>query len=401
MNRVIAIAAGGTGGHVFPAQALSSELGARGIATLILTDDRGAQYKSGYSEVTHHVISAGTPTSKGMIGKVMSVFPIMMGIIQAFGILRKAKPMALAGFGGYSAFPSIIAARLLRIPVCIHEQNAVFGRGNRSVTPFVQKIALSFQEVSLMSPAAKAKSVVTGNPVRTELAALHTQTYHVPRTGSAAAAEVLHLFIFGGSQGARAISDLVPAALAGLPKGFRTRLNVMQQSRPEDIDRVRDVYANAGIKADVEAFFDDMAVRLARTHLVIARSGASTVAELAISGRPSILIPLPGAVDGDQAANAEFLVNAGAACLMTEADATPEKLAAKISELIEQPELLVGASFKARAIARVNAAADLADLVEGMARSEAPNAEAQEAADESRPFDRSANKMSVSETGTT
>lgn len=399
MNKIVAIAAGGTGGHVFPAQALATELKARGIESVVLTDERASQYENGYTDVIHHVISAATPTSRGILGKIFSVFPILKGIFQAMAILRRAKPIALAGFGGYSAFPSIVAARLLGIPVCIHEQNAVFGRANRAVAPLVNKIALSFDEVRLLPDSAKPKAVVTGNPVRQELAALHTQPYQVPRNGSAAA-EVLRIFIFGGSQGARAISDLVPAALALLPKGFRTRLDIMQQSRPEDIERVRQTYAEAAIKAEVEPFFDDMARRLAATHLVIARSGASTVAELAIAGRPSILIPLPGAVDGDQSANAAFLVDAGAACVMAQADVTPERLADKISELIEQPELLVGASFKARAVARVDAAQALADVVEELGNQNIHDLPANEPEDLENPFDKSTHEMTVSGTGT-
>jgi UDP-N-acetylglucosamine--N-acetylmuramyl-(pentapeptide) pyrophosphoryl-undecaprenol N-acetylglucosamine transferase len=276
----------------------------------------------------------------------------------------RLRAAAVVGFGGYPCVAPVLSARLLRRrpAVILHEQNAVLGRANRFLARHADALALSFADTTRVPETAA--TVVTGNPVRPAIAILADAAYAPPD-------DTVHLLVLGGSLGARVFSDVVPPALATLPERLRARLAVAQQCRPEDLDRVRTAYAEAGIAADLAAFFPDVADRLTHAHLVIARAGASTVAELAAAGRPSILVPLPGAIDDHQAANARALADARGASVIAQSDFSPATLAAQLTLLLDAPEMLVHAAQAARRIARPDATARLADLVEDLMRREA------------------------------
>ncbi|MGD0192998.1 MAG: undecaprenyldiphospho-muramoylpentapeptide beta-N-acetylglucosaminyltransferase [Rhizomicrobium sp.] len=354
----IVLSAGGTGGHLFPAQALALELVRRGRRIVVMTDSRGKNYQSAFPGASIEAVPSASFASSSFAARVIAPFEILRGIIVGWTKLRRLKPAAVVGFGGYPSLPVMVAAWLAGCPSAVHEQNAILGRVNRQMAPRVQAVAASFP---LAKFAAKnADSVVyTGNPVRPEVAALSTVPYAAP-----AADGTINLLVFGGSQGARAISALVPAAITLLPEGMRARLDIVQQCRPEDIDSVRAAYESAHVKAELAVFFSDLPKRIAAAHLVISRSGASTISELAAIGRPSILIPFPFATDDHQTANAEVMVKAGAAELVQQRDLSAEKLAGMIEADFNAPQMLVARAASAHALARLDAAARLADLVD-------------------------------------
>ncbi len=301
---------------------------------------------------------------------------IARGAKAAHRILGKSKPKAVIGFGGYPTFPPLVAARLRGIPTAIHEQNAVLGRANRMLAPRVKAIATSFEKTKYLDGALAAKSMITGNPVRSRVIAAAGRAYEAPAKDGE-----VSILIFGGSQGARYFSDAAPPALIELNDSLRARLRITQQAREEDLDRVRNAYADAGIAAEVEAFFNDLPERMAKAHLVIGRAGASTVAELTVIGRPSILVPLPHALDNDQLNNAQRLVDAGAGWLLEQKLLTPGRLADEIQRLIAAPEVLAAAAAAAKSAGRPDAVSRLADfalaLAEGKPRkSAAPQAAA-------------------------
>ncbi len=366
---LIALAAGGTGGHVFPAQALAAMLEARGHRLALLTDTRGDRFGGVLARIESHAIRSASPSAPGLIAKLGALLRLALGTREARRLLARLKPGAVIGFGGYASVPPMLAARRLGIPTMLHEQNAVLGRANRLLARRVDRIATSFPATKRVPASAAARIVCTGNPVRPPIAALADTIYRAPSAG-----ETLRLLVFGGSQGAQALSRLVPAALARLPDHARTRLAVAQQCRPEDLDEVAGAYRAAGIAAECARFFDDMAARLEAAHLVIARSGASTVAELAVSGRPAILIPYPHALDDHQSANAQALAEAGAAWLMPQASLSVETLAATIGGLFDAPDRLGKAAAAARNFGRRDAAHALADLVESLLPSSARRA---------------------------
>ncbi|HCX67008.1 MAG TPA: UDP-N-acetylglucosamine--N-acetylmuramyl-(pentapeptide) pyrophosphoryl-undecaprenol N-acetylglucosamine transferase, partial [Rhodobiaceae bacterium] len=275
------------------------------------------------------------------------------------------KPAALIGFGGYPTLPPVAAAILRGVPVCVHEQNAVLGRVNRLVAPHVEAIASTFDKPKFLKARDTGKLVLTGNPVRDAVIAQAGAPYDAPVAGGE-----IRLLVFGGSQGARVMSDIVPAALARLPEEMRKRLRVVQQARPEDVERVGEVYAQAGIAVELNSFFDDMPERIAACHLVVGRSGASTVSELGVIGRPSILVPLPHSLDNDQKANAEKLANAGAAWMIEQKDFTEDAFAQRIEQLFAAPSGLEAAAAAAKRQGQPNAVRDLADLVEALGRGE-------------------------------
>jgi UDP-N-acetylglucosamine--N-acetylmuramyl-(pentapeptide) pyrophosphoryl-undecaprenol N-acetylglucosamine transferase len=358
---LIALATGGTGGHVFPAQALAEALHARGHRLALLTDARGGRFGGALGAAEHHAIAAASPSTGGLIGKLGALFRLLLGIRQAGRILRALAPGAVVGFGGYASVPPLIAARRLGIPTVIHEQNAVLGRANRLLAGRVDRIATSFPATLQVPAASGARLVVTGNPVRPAIAALGEHDYAPPE-----AAGRLRLLVIGGSQGAQALARLVPAALARLPAPLRGRLRVEQQCRQEDLDAAIAAYREAGIEAECRRFFDDIAERLGAAHLIIARAGASTVMELAASGRPAILVPYPHALDDHQSANARALEAAGGAWLMPQAALTVETLAAHLEGLFAAPQLLADAARGARSLARPGAADALAGVIEGL-----------------------------------
>lgn len=350
----IVIATGGTAGHFAPAEALAAELIARGRRVVLMTDARAAKRGLGvFAGYEHYVIAGGGIAGRGPARALIAAGAMLAGVTQARRLLGRLEAAAVAAFGGYPSVAPVLAARLVRPrpAVVLHEQNAVLGRANRFLARRADVLALSLPETSRVPPGIK--TVLTGNPVRRAIVA---HDYAPP-------GDTLRLLVLGGSLGARVFSDVVPAALAALPEAFRARLSVAQQCRAEDIARVRDAYAASGIAAELASYFDDVPARLAAAHLVIARAGASTVAELAAAGRPSILVPLPGAIDDHQSGNARALASAGAAWVMPQPSFTPDALSARLGELFNDKASLAAAAASARASARPDAASHLADAV--------------------------------------
>ena len=358
MTQMVVIAAGGTGGHMFPALALAREIQARGQDVVLACDARGARYVG--PDLAHHEIRAGSPTG-GPLRRLQGVARLGLGLTQALALLRRLRPAAVAVFGGYASVPVGVAARLLRIPLLVHEQNAVLGRANRLIARKAAVLALTFADTEAAAGARRAQSVVTGNPVRPEVVALRDQAYEAPaRDGP------LDLLVVGGSQGARILSEVLPAALACLPKAVRARIRLTQQCRPEDLERVAGAYAGLGFAAELKAFYDDLPERLARAHLVISRSGASSVAELLVLGRPALLVPYRFAADDHQRANAQAVVQAGAGWLIEETALDAERLAARLSACLDQPQELADMAARAHALGRPDAARALADAIESL-----------------------------------
>lgn len=360
---VIVLAAGGTGGHVMPAQALAAELRRRGRMVAVMTDVRGEKYRAGFGDVPFAVIPAGTFAGRGPLARLRAVLDILRGTIAARRLLKRWDAVAVVGFGGYPTLPPMLAAVSRRLPTCLHEQNAVLGRVNRVMAPRLSALAVSFARTLGLSPRDAARAVFTGNPVRPEIVAIAAKPYAEP-----AADGLFRLLVLGGSLGARVMSEVVPAALALLPPALKVRLQVTQQARDEEAVEVAARYRAEGIAAELAPFFADVPSRLDWAHLVIARAGASTVAELAAAGRPSILVPLPSAADDHQTVNAAALVDAGAAFAVAQGDFTPAELAKRLQRLVTVPSRLTEAAQAARGQARIDAAERLADLVEGLCR---------------------------------
>ncbi|MEZ5668795.1 MAG: undecaprenyldiphospho-muramoylpentapeptide beta-N-acetylglucosaminyltransferase [Alphaproteobacteria bacterium] len=361
-QKTVVLAAGGSGGHIYPARALAETLIARGHKVVLVTDRRGAAFDDALPQVQVFRVQAGAPSGRGFWGKLDGVGRILRGLGQARRILRELRPAVVVGFGGYASVPTIMAATRQGLATVLHEQNAVLGRANRMLAPRVGKIATAFPSIRGVSDQNSGKLSRTGNPIRAEIAALAETPYNPPES-----AEKLHLLVFGGSQGSRALSLLVPAAVALLDAGHRGRLAVAQQCRPEDLDEVRAAYAASGVQAEVATYFNDMADRLRGAHLAITRAGASTIAELSAAGRPAILVPYPYATDDHQRANAEQLAAAGGAWTMIEAETTAEDLAAALRRLMDDTAALAEAAERARGFGIVDGAARLADLVEACA----------------------------------
>jgi UDP-N-acetylglucosamine--N-acetylmuramyl-(pentapeptide) pyrophosphoryl-undecaprenol N-acetylglucosamine transferase len=355
---LVLLAAGGTGGHLFPAEALAHALGRRGVTVDLATDERAERYGSRFPARQIHVIASETVRSRNPLSLARTGLLLGIGAIQAFRLLGRIRPSAVIGFGGYPTLPPVLAATLRAVPTLIHEQNAVMGRGNRLLARRVSAIATSFAGVLDSEPTLAAKATRTGNPVRPVVIAAAAAPYAAPDITAA-----LRLVVFGGSQGARIMADIVPGAIELLEPKLRVRLAIVQQAREEDIARVTETYARANVMAEVAPFFTDLPARIAASHLVVSRSGASTVAELAAIGRPAILVPLPHALDQDQAANAGVLEGAGGAIRLPQSDFTPERLAAEIGALASAPQKLVAMAAAARSQGAVDAAERLADLV--------------------------------------
>jgi UDP-N-acetylglucosamine--N-acetylmuramyl-(pentapeptide) pyrophosphoryl-undecaprenol N-acetylglucosamine transferase len=362
MSAPVIVTAGGTGGHMFPALALARELQARGRRVVFLTDARGARYLAAEDEA--HLVAAGSP-SGSLARRVRAVLALGQGLAQSIALLVRLRPEALAAFGGYASVPAALAARLTRVPLLVHEQNAVLGRANRLIARGAARIALSFADTRKAASLPAGRVLVTGNPVRPAFLAVDAPSYVAPRSDGP-----LRLLVLGGSQGARAFSTVLPPALAALPGELRARLDLVQQCRPEDLGQVERAYREAGIRAELAAFFDDVPARMARAHLVVSRAGASTVAELQAAGLPSLLVPYRHAADDHQRANAELLAAAGAAWMMLEDDLSAEGLAARLAVLLAGPDQLAGMADRARALARPDAASRLADAVLALAAAE-------------------------------
>lgn len=362
-KNTIAIAAGGTGGHLFPAQALAEELKRRGYDIVLLTDSRTQKFDELFPSADVHRISAAT-ISPGNIGKALSeVVTIMRGVAQAWAVLGRAKPLAMVGFGGYPSLPPVVAALLRGIPLAIHVPDAVLGRVNRAVSPYVDVIAAAVGNPKYLHEEDRERVIVTGNPVRDAVQkAAGTPYQRLPRDGR------ICLLVFGGSQGAKVMADVVPQALARLDIEWRERLHVVQQANKNDVTRVEIAYDHAGISARVSDFFTDLPEQMALAHLVIARSGASTVSELSTIGRPAFLVPLPSATDDHQKYNALDLEKAGAADMILQPDFTPVHLADRLDALLDAPDRLVAMAERARAQGKTDAARLLADAVETLGR---------------------------------
>ena len=348
----IVLSAGGTGGHLFPAQALAAELSARGRRIVVMTDARGKNYNAAFPGADIETVPSGSFANRSQM--LTAPFAIVGGIFVALRKLLHLKPAAVIGFGGYPSLPVMIAARIGGFPTAIHEQNAVLGRVNRLIASGMRAVAASFPFARFVP---KGNIVYTGNPVRPAAAALAGSLYNAPEENGP-----IHLLIFGGSQGARALSELLPAAIAMLPANLRARLDIVQQCRPEDIESVRAAYK--GVKVELATFFNDLPERMARAHLVISRSGASTISELTVIGRPAILIPYPFATDDHQTANADVLANAGAAWRISQSELTAEKLAKLLDDILSSPSELAKRAAAAHALGKPDAAERLADLVE-------------------------------------
>ncbi|CTQ32392.1 undecaprenyldiphospho-muramoylpentapeptide beta-N-acetylglucosaminyltransferase [Jannaschia rubra] len=353
---LIVIAAGGTGGHMFPAQALAEEMLARDWRVKLSTDVRGARYASGFpAEVEIEVVPSATPARGGLGAKAGVPFKLTGGVLRALRGFRRDRPAVVAGFGGYPAIPAMAAAVLLRLPRILHEQNGVPGRVNRVFATRVDAVACGIWPTDLPDGA---EAVHTGNPVRAAILGRAGAPYIPPGDYP------MNLLVVGGSQGARILSDVVPPAVAALPEELRVHLRVAQQARPEDIDRVRAFYDEAGIAADVQPFFDDIPARMADAQLVVCRAGASTVADLSVIGRPAILVPYAVAAGDHQTANARVLTEAGAAILVPERRLTPEALTEQMDLILSNPNGATQMSRAALSAAMPDAAERLADLAE-------------------------------------
>ena len=355
---LVLLAAGGTGGHLFPAEALADALDRRGVSAALATDDRAERYGKAFRTRDIHIITSATVRGRNPLSLVRTAVMLSVGTLQCLRLLARTRPSAVVGFGGYPTIPPVLAATLRNVPSLIHEQNAVMGRANRFLAPRVDAIAISFADVLERAPKFGAKATRTGNPVRPAVVAAAAIPYAAPQ-----AADALRLAVFGGSQGARIMADIVPAAVERLAPDLQARLAVVQQTREEDLVRVTQAYARTRVAAEVAPFFHDLPARIAASHLVVARSGASTVAELAAIGRPAILVPLPHALDQDQSANAGVLERAGGALRLPQDEFTPDRLAREITALASAPQKLVAMAAAARSQGAVDAAERLADLV--------------------------------------
>lgn len=357
----ILLAAGGTGGHLFPAEALAEELARRGHTVELATDERADRYGTSFPARKIHIVSAATIAGRSPVALFKTGMALLRGLLQANSILGGLKPDVVVGFGGYPTLPPLVAAFLRRVPSVLHEANAVMGRANRLLGRVASAVATSFP-TTRGTEAFAARLVPVGNPVRPAVIAAAGIPYELPTPGGA-----FRLLVFGGSQGARFFSEILPATIALLPEADRARLTLVQQCREEDIEAVRAAYDALGLDAELAPFFTDLPARIAASHLVICRSGASTVMELAAIGRPSILVPFPHALDADQAANAAALAAAGGADVIAQRDLDAVRLAAMLDERMADPDALGHVAAAARTTGRPEAVLRLADLVEHIA----------------------------------
>ncbi len=352
----IILAAGGTGGHMMPAEAVADKLVAEGYKVSLVTDKRGMAIGNVMVDLDKTVLDASSHMGGGFVGKIRSAISIAQSTLKVRRQFKKEIPSIVVGFGGYPSLPAVMAARSLGIPFVLHEQNAVLGRVNRTMSKDAELIALSVANTEKIPFGVKTQ--VTGNPVRTLIAKLANIAYAVPLGFGN-----IRIFVIGGSQGARILSDVVPEGLKHLHDEYRNRLDIIHQARPEDVERVRLAYEEAGITADVKPYFDDIGGILLRTQLVICRSGASTLAELTAMGRPAILVPLKIAADDHQMANARIVEEAGGGWIMAEEDFTPEALSKKLNKMFEDMGDLRNGSDGMREIAHLDAADKLANIV--------------------------------------
>ncbi len=354
---LIVLAAGGTGGHVFPAEALARVLIERGYRLALVTDPRGTNYRGALAQIETHHLPVSTLTGS-ITQKLRGGFDMAISLWRARRLLKRLSPGAVIGFGGYPSLPTMFAALQLRIPTAIHEQNAVLGRANRLIAKRVSAIATSFADVSFLPEGSAARVTLTGNPVRPNALSLRHTTYEIPAFDGR-----IRLLVTGGSQGASIFSRVVPAAIATLSADQRARIDIVQQCRAEDIEAARAAYRPLGVTVELDTFFADLPARLAAASVVVCRSGASTVAELTVIGRPAILVPYPHAMDDHQTANADAIAEAGAGWLVNDRDFTPALLTEKLQGFLNDPMSLSKPAAAAWMLGRPDAAERLADLV--------------------------------------
>lgn len=354
--RTIILAAGGTGGHLYPAEALAQELLDRGHTVIIITDKRGTAFQKLGDKVRIDCVRAAT-FKPGLMSKIKSVLEICNGILHAAVLIRKYRPAVMVGFGGYPSYPTVFAAQRMGIPTILHEQNAVLGKANLWLANHAIRIGVSLPGTRGIKPANQQKVVVTGNPVRAAICAVRDKPYP-PLTGT------FDIFITGGSQAASIFSDVMPEAARLLPEEIRQRLHIVHQCREKDIAATAEKYRAAGVKVEIKSFFDDMPERLSACHLFIGRSGASTVAEIAVVGRPAIFVPYPGHADQQQKYNAELIAQKDGAWVMLQDQFTPAAVARQIEHLVQNPVILENAAQAARSCGQPDAVKNLANLVE-------------------------------------
>ncbi|EHH68651.1 undecaprenyldiphospho-muramoylpentapeptide beta-N-acetylglucosaminyltransferase [Gluconobacter morbifer] len=360
MSRPIVIAAGGTGGHFFPAEAVATVLAERGHDLVLMTDARHGRRDTGlFRDRPQYVLDGAGVAGKGLGAKIQGVLALAKGATEARRILASLDAAAVVGFGGYPSIPPLVASRLLpaarRPEMVIHEGNAVLGQANAFLSRFSPLVATSYEKVARLP--ANARVTLTGMPVRAGIEALYGRSYKAP-------VDTIRVLVWGGSLGARIFSDVVPQALLALPEALRRRLKVTQQVRDDDLPRVRSLYTEAGIDVDAAPFFTDVPDRLKNAHLVIGRAGGSSVAELAMAGLPSVLVPLPIAASDEQGANGQALQDAGAAWMLRQPQFTPTALTELLTDLFSHPDRLVTGARAASRFARPHAAAKVADLIE-------------------------------------
>jgi UDP-N-acetylglucosamine--N-acetylmuramyl-(pentapeptide) pyrophosphoryl-undecaprenol N-acetylglucosamine transferase len=358
----VILAAGGTGGHIFPAEALARELLGRGYKVALMTDQRGTKFSEDLLIPVYR--TRARSLGDGIFGKIRSVIEMGIGVLQARSRLAKLRPNVVVGFGGYPSVPTLYAAAQLNIPIVLHEQNAVLGRANRALMGKARVIATSFPQVTGLKNSAQTRLVYTGNPVRPTFMALRGTPY--PALSDDGPMKIL---VLGGSLGARVFSHVVPQALALMPEHLRRRIIISQQCRKDDVESARSAFAAAGVDAELSSFFRDVPERMADAHLVICRSGGSTVSELTVIGRPSVLVPYPHGHAGEQTANAEAVADAGGAWLIPEQAFTPEALAVRLESFMALPSTLTKTAASARAWGKVTAADALADAVAQLIKS--------------------------------
>ena len=361
--RLVLVAAGGTGGHLFPAEALGVALARRGIALDLATDHRAVHYGREFPARATHIIPSSPMLGRDLVAYAKTAIIIGAGIAKTYALLLQLRPIAVVGFGGYPTIPPILAAAIRGVPAILHEQNAGMGRANRLLAPRVTAIATGVRGVGLSDPKLAPKTTWVGNPVRPAVILAAAKPYVPPDPGGS-----LRLLVFGGSQGARIMAEIVPPAIQRLEPALWPRLHITQQAREEDIAAVKSAYADLRISAEVAPFFSDLPARMAASHIVVSRSGASTVAELSAIGRPSILVPLPNALDQDQMANAGVLEKAGGAIRVPQPEFTPDRLASEISSLAAEPARLAAMAAAARKAGTLDAAERLAELAMRVAR---------------------------------
>ena len=356
---LLVLAAGGTGGHMFPAQALAEEMLARGWRVKLSTDLRGARYTGGFPEAVEIEVNASATFARGgVLAKALVPFQIGTGFLSAWWKMRRDRPAVVVGFGGYPSIPALAAAWVLELPRMIHEQNGVLGRVNQLFAKHVDRIACGTWPTKMPD---ELSGIHTGNPVRAAVMNKAKSGYIAPGDYP------ISVLVFGGSQGARILSDIVPPALADMPLEITKHLRISHQARDEDLPRVQQFYADSGIKAEVAPFFDDLPQRMNEAQLVISRAGASSVADISVIGRPSILVPLAAAIRDEQSENARALVDAGGAIMITEPDFEVGALCAQLTQLMQQPDTLQTMAAAAASCGIVDATERLSDLVTTLA----------------------------------